>query len=61
MTSTSAGDDTMEMEALGGTADQHGDDADAGAHMDGDDDEESGVLWVTVRNHMRIPIVSQLF
>jgi len=49
VTSTGAGDDTMEVEALGDTADRHGDDADAGAHMDCDDDgEEGGVPWVTV-------------
>ena len=49
LTSTGAGDDTMEAEAVGDTVDRRGDDADAGAHMDCDDDgEESGVPWVTV-------------
>jgi len=49
VTSTSAGDDAMEVEEVGDTADRRGDDAEAGARMDCDDDgEEGGVPWVTV-------------
>ena len=44
VTSTGAGDD-----AMGDTIDRQGDDADAGAHMDCDDDGEGGgEPWVTV-------------
>ena len=42
VTSAGAGDDAMEVEAVGDTADQHGDDAEAGARMDCDDDGEEG-------------------
>ena len=49
VTSTGAGDDAMEVEAVGDTADRRGDDAEAGVRMDCDDDiEEGGVPWVTV-------------
>jgi len=49
VTSTGAGDDAMEVEAVGDTAEGHGDDAEAGARMDCDDDgEEGGVPWATV-------------
>ena len=49
MISTGAGDDAMEVEAVGDTAHRRGDDAEAGARMDCDDDgEEGGVPWVTV-------------
>ena len=47
--STGAGDDAMEVEAEGDTADRRGDDAEAGARMGSDDvGEEGGVPWVTV-------------
>ena len=50
MTSTGAGDDAMEVEAVGDTADRRGDDAEAGARMDSNNvGEEGGVPWVTVR------------
>ena len=48
MMSTGAGDDTMEVEAVGDTADRRGDDAEAGARMDYNNvSDEGGVPWVT--------------
>jgi len=50
VTLTSAGDDGMEVEEVGDTADRRGEDAEAGARMDSDDvGGEGGVPWVTVR------------
>ena len=47
---TGAGEDAMEVEAVGDTADRRGDAAEAGARMDSDDvGEEGGVPWVTVQ------------
>ena len=47
--STDAGDNAMGVEAGGDTADQRGDDAEAGARMGSDDvGVEGGVPWVTV-------------
>ena len=49
MTSPGAGDDAMEVEAVGDTADRRGDDAEAGVRMDCDDvGDEGGAPRVTV-------------
>ena len=49
MTLTGACADAMEVEAVGDTADQRGDDPEAGAGMNYDDvGDEGGALWVKV-------------
>ena len=52
--STDAGDNAMGVEAVGVTADRHGNDTEAGAHMGCDDvGEEGGVTEASPPNPLR--------